>query len=78
MQIILFILFRNIGVSIVQWYAIGNNVDLMEHHTELALYVAISFVPTISWSCPVRVDKDLTRRSICMLTPTNAPVSITY
>lgn len=59
----------------MQWYAIGKNVDLTESQTEFALYVTFALDPKAGWSCPVRVDKDLTRRSISVTTTNQQPVN---
>ncbi|KAF5303499.1 hypothetical protein FQA39_LY09962 [Lamprigera yunnana] len=53
----------NVGTSIIQWYIIGENVDLQSN---FALYISISINPQYGWSCPVRVDKIINRRCIAV------------
>lgn len=68
---------RHIGVSIVQWYSIGgNSTEASESSAEFAFYVAFSTSPKNGWSCPVRVDKGLIRRSITLTDYNSLSVSL--
>lgn len=58
----------------MQWHAIGKNIDNIESHSDFALYISFSTNPKFGWSCPIRVDKDLVRRSIVIQSP-NSSVS---
>lgn len=53
------------GVSILQWYIIDSDNDFSGDY---ALYVSFAINIKFGWSCPVRVDKNLVRRSLSMKT----------
>ncbi|KAI4462018.1 vacuolar protein sorting-associated protein 13b [Holotrichia oblita] len=53
----------NAGISIMEWLLVVKNVD---PNTEYVLYISFSASSTSSWSCPVQVDKNFTRRSIAI------------
>lgn len=52
------------GLPITQWYIVGADKDNLEQYTDYALYVSFTIDPIFGWSCPVRVDSNLIRRSI--------------
>lgn len=53
--------FSNAGISIIQWYYAGDEIDL---NSNFALYISVSLDTKLGWSCPVRVDKSFTRRNV--------------
>lgn len=63
------------GTSITQWLTIGKRKDFVETQSEYALYVALSACPSVGWSCPVRVDQNLMRRSITVATNSTTTVN---
>ncbi|XP_017781523.1 PREDICTED: vacuolar protein sorting-associated protein 13B [Nicrophorus vespilloides] len=56
---------NNTGISVIQWYSLGNNT---EDQSEYALYVSFASNGSHNWSCPIRVDKMLVRRSVSIQT----------
>lgn len=52
------------GVSVLQWYFVGNETD---PSADFALYISLAADPALGWSCPVRVDKHFLRRSVVVL-----------
>lgn len=62
---VLLLIFSNSGVPIIQWQIINNGVDC-DCNTEYALYMAFCVRPELGWSCPIRVDKPLLRKSFCV------------
>lgn len=59
----------NAGVSILQWYIIDNGDDYIGNY---ALYIAFTTDLKLGWSCPVRVDKNLIRRSLAIRTESSS------
>lgn len=55
--------FSDAGISIIQWYILGKEMDI---NSNFVLYISLSLNTKYGWSCPVRVDKGLTRRSIAV------------
>lgn len=56
--------FSKSGVSILQWFFMGNEID---PSADYALYISFAADPLLGWSCPVRVDKHFLRRSVVVL-----------
>lgn len=53
----------------MQWYIINADED---YSGDYALYITFTTNPKFGWSCPVRVDKNLIRRSLAMQTETTS------
>lgn len=63
------------GVSILQWYIIDNENDFIGDYV---LYISFAVNAKFGWSCPVRVDKSLIRRSLSIQTEnTSLPFVLT-
>ncbi|XP_030768330.1 vacuolar protein sorting-associated protein 13B-like isoform X2 [Sitophilus oryzae] len=54
------------GIPIVQWYIIKSPTETPT--AEYNLYMTFSVDPKVGWSCPVRVDKHLVRKSFSVQT----------
>ncbi|XP_008197902.1 intermembrane lipid transfer protein VPS13B isoform X1 [Tribolium castaneum] len=59
----------NSGISIIRWYAL--EAENSDASTNYAFYVAFSMQYEFGWSCPVRVDDNVSRRSLSVRTSRN-------
>lgn len=53
-------------MPIIQWLTIKNGTRC-DCNAEYVLYMAFSVKPELGWSCPIRVDKPLLRKSFCVV-----------
>ncbi|KAJ8927596.1 hypothetical protein NQ314_019923, partial [Rhamnusium bicolor] len=54
----------NSGISIIQWHILNKEYDSTGDYV---LYIAFCIKPELGWSCPMRVDKPLLRKSFCVM-----------
>ncbi|XP_066257341.1 intermembrane lipid transfer protein VPS13B isoform X1 [Euwallacea similis] len=55
----------HIGIPIIQWRTLKQDVE--SSNGEYIFYAAFSVNPCQGWSCPLRVDKPMLRKPICLL-----------
>lgn len=57
----------NIGVPIVKWFAVDEMSDSFSDYT---LHIIVSLSNDTAQTCPIRVDKTLVRKNICLYSST--------
>jgi vacuolar protein sorting-associated protein 13B len=63
----------NSGISVIRWYALASeNADA---NTNYAFYISFCFQNEFGWSCPVRVDDNVSRRSLSVTSAGKKSVS---
>ncbi|XP_060527776.1 intermembrane lipid transfer protein VPS13B isoform X2 [Cylas formicarius] len=64
------------GIPIIKWYTLKQDGD--STNSEYTLYIAFSLDQDLGWSCPIRVDKTLIRKSTAIMShDVSVPVVLT-
>lgn len=57
----------NIGVPIVKWFAVD---EMSDSFSDYSLHIIVSLSNDTAQTCPIRVDKTLVRKNICLYSST--------